>query len=488
MIGDSNGMHRCARNPRVTPHLFTVFLTAALLVSAACSAATREREISRLYAEHCASCHGKNMEGGQTESMLDGKWLHGADDESIARIIREGYEEDGMPPFKGLLTEPEIRAMVVFIREKGARAAEASAKPAKPATGQVVQSQKHPFKLETFVEGLSTPWAMAFLPDKRVLVTELPGTLRVVSDGKLEPEPVQGTPKVRARGQGGLMEVALHPGFSSNGWVYLAYSDPGANAQTKDGSMTAVVRGRIKNNRWTDEETIFRAPLWTYRSTGVHFGCRFVFDRGYLFFTIGERGHMHDAQDLTRPNGKVHRVFDDGRIPPDNPFAGHSNAIPSIWTYGNRNPQGLDLHPVTGDLWSTEHGPRGGDELNLILKGRNYGWPIITHGMNYDGTPITAITAREGLEQPVIHWTPSIAVCGIAFYDGDKFPGWKNDLFVTGLAPEELRRVVIENRKVTGQEVLFKGIGRARDVHSGPDGFLYVILNKPDTIVRLVPP
>jgi aldose sugar dehydrogenase len=466
----------------------TALTLVALLTGTAPTSAAQNREISRLYAEHCASCHGKNLEGGQTDSMLDDEWKHGGDDESIARIIRDGYEENGMPPMKGLLTEEEIRAMVVFIREKGERSRQAGTKFSKPATGQVVQSEKHSFKLESYVENLSTPWSMAFLPDNRVFITELRGTLRVVENGKLNPRPIEGTPKVRAKGQGGLMEVALHPGYSTNRWVYLAYTDPGSNADTSDGGMTAVVRGRIQNNRWTDEQTIFRAPLWTYRSTGVHFGCRLVFDRGYLFFPVGERGHMQDAQDLTRPNGKVHRVFDDGRIPPDNPFVGKSNAVPSIWTYGNRNPQGLDLHPATGELWSTEHGPRGGDELNLIRKGLNYGWPIITHGMNYNGTPITAITAREGLEQPVIHWTPSIAVCGIDFYRGDRFPGWKNDLFVTGLASEELRRVSINAGKVTHQEIIFKGIGRVRDVHSGPDGFLYVILNKPDTIVRIVPP
>jgi glucose/arabinose dehydrogenase len=219
----------------------------------------------------------------------------------------------------------------------------------------------------------------------------------------------------------------------------------------------------------------------------VHFGCRLVFDKGYLFFSIGERGHMQDAQDITRPNGKVHRIFDDGRIPPDNPFFSQKNAFPTIWSYGNRNAQGLDRHPDTGDLWETEHGPRGGDELNLIQKGRNYGWPVITYGMNYDGTPITGITHRQGMEQPVIHWTPSIAVCGIDFYEGDKFPKWKHNLFVTALAQEELRRVVISERKVTEQEVVFKNIGRVRDVASGPDGFLYVILNKPDKIIRLEP-
>jgi aldose sugar dehydrogenase len=350
-----------------------------------------------------------------------------------------------------------------------------------------VRSIEHDFKVQPVAGNLSTPWSIAFLPGGAMLLTELPGTLRVIENGKLLSEPVSGTPKVRAKGQGGLMEVTLHPGFTTNGWIYLAYSDPGSNSETRDGGMTAIVRGRIKDGKWLDEQSVFRAPLWTYRPGGVHFGCRIVFEGPYLFFSIGERGQMADAQDLTRPNGKIHRIFHDGGVPKDNPFVGDPKAFATIWTYGNRNPQGLDIHPETGDLWSTEHGPRGGDELNLIQRGRNYGWPIITHGMNYNGTPLTPLTAREGLEQPVLHWTPSIAVCGIDFCRATKFPRWRNSLFVTALAQQELRRLVIEDRKVVSQEVLFKGIGRVRDVASGPDGYIYVILNSPDMLARLEP-
>ncbi|HWQ91514.1 MAG TPA: PQQ-dependent sugar dehydrogenase [Clostridia bacterium] len=450
-------------------------------------ACAQQREVSRLFAEHCAGCHGANLEGGQTESMLDDQWKHGGDDASLARIIRDGFEQEGMPAFKGLFSEAEIRAMVVFIHEKRTQARTRGANYPKPTLNEVVKTREHSFRLTTVAERLDTPWALAFLPDGRMLVTELPGGLRYIDKGQVS-EPVSGTPRVRAQGQGGMMEVALHPGYSSNGWVYLAYSDPGSTAGNRDAGMTAVVRGRIREGKWVEEQTIFRAPPWSYRGGGIHFGCRIVFDEsGHIFFPIGERGQMWDAQDLTRPNGKVHRLFDDGRIPPDNPFVGQSNALASIWSYGHRNPQGLDRHPVTGELWDTEHGPRGGDELNLVIKARNYGWPIITHGMNYNGTPMTEFTAKPGLEQPVLHWTPSIAVCGIDFYDGTKFPRWRNNLLVTGLASEELRRVVIEGHQVSGQEILFKGIGRVRDVASGPDGFIYVVLNKPDKIVRLEP-
>jgi len=448
----------------------------------------QNRDVGKLFAETCAGCHGDQMQGGQTDSLLDDVWKHGGDDASLAKVIHDGAEANGMPAWKGMLSDGEIRAMVVYIREKGAEAKRKQTTYAKPVSDQVVSSEEHKFRARTVVDGLSTPWSVAFLPDGRMLITELPCNLQIFDKGNLASPSVKGLPKVRTQGQGGLMEAAPHPGYATNGWIYLAFSDPGSNNEGPDVGMTAVVRGRIKDGQWVDEETIFRAPLWSYRNTSVHFGCRLVFDdSGHLFFSIGERGMGPDAQDLTRPNGKIHRVFDDGRIPSDNPFAGQSNAIPSIWSYGNRNPQGLARHPVTGELWETEHGPRGGDELNWIRKGLNYGWPLITFGMNYDGTPMVTSTAREGLEQPIIHWTPSIAVCGINFYTGDKFPKWKNNLFVTSLAQEEYRRLVLDGAKVTHQELLFRGIGRIRHTVTGPDGFLYVVLNKPDKVVRLEP-
>jgi glucose/arabinose dehydrogenase len=465
----------------------TRFILSCLVLGLALADARGQakRDAESLYQALCSSCHGNDMKGGQTDSLLDDVWKHGGDDASLTKIIAEGYEQGGMPKWKPELNDAEIRSLVVLIRERHQKAQYQAADLPKPLDDHPVPSKEHTFRLKSVVEGLSTPWSVAFLPDGRMLVTELPGRLRVVRDGQLQAEAVQGTPKVLAVGQGGLMEVAPHPGYATNGWIYLGFSDPAPSGDRV--GLTAIVRGRLKGNQWSDQEVVFRAPYELYRPGNVHFGTRLVFDKGYLFFSIGERGHMQDAQDLTRPNGKVHRIFDDGRIPPDNPFAGQSNAFPTIWTYGNRNPQGLDKHPVTGELWETEHGPRGGDELNWIRKGLNYGWPVITYGMNYNGTPITGITAKEGLEQPIIHWTPSIAVCGIDFYEGDKFPKWKNNLFVTALAQQELRRLVIDGHRVVSQEVLFKNIGRVRDVHSGPDGYLYVTFNKPDRIARLEP-
>jgi glucose/arabinose dehydrogenase len=442
------------------------------------------RDMGAFYNQNCANCHGRDLQGGQVPSLLiDSNWKHGSDDASNARSISEGVVTNGMPAWKEALNEAEIRAMVVLIREKRAAALRRETVFARPAEDQSAKSQEHSFRIKTVADGLRTPWSVAFLPDGRMLVTELSGALRVVDNGNVQPA-VEGTPKVRAQGQGGMLAVALHPGYQTNGWIYLSYSDRSSNG---DG-LTAVVRGRLKGNQWVDEEAIFRAPENFYKRGGVHFGCRFVFDNaGHLFFSIGERGDKDNAQDVTRPNGKVHRIFDDGRIPPDNPFAGKGNAFQTIWSYGNRNPQGLAAHPVTGELWETEHGPRGGDELNLIKPGANYGWPVITYGMDYNGSPISALTAKEGMEQPIIHWTPSIAVCGITFYTGDKFPRWKNNLFVTSLAAQEFRRLVIDGHRVLSQEVLFKNIGRLRDVANGPDGLLYVVLNGPDRVIKLEP-
>ncbi len=458
-----------------------LLIPSLLALTSTAFSAELPRDVSQIYTQICASCHA---DGGAGGSLIDDVWKHGADDVSLAKSISEGFPDNGMPGFGEVLSDAQTRAMIVYLRELSTRAAESEATFAQPDPQAVVRSQEHAYRLEPVASGLNVPWSIAFLPGNRLLVTEREGRLRLIENDQLSPEPISGIPEVWARSQGGLLAVAPHPNHTQNGWVYLSYSDPGEGGL----AMTAVVRGRIRDNQWVDEETIFRAPADLYKRPGVHFGSRLVFDDdGYLFFTIGERGTPADAQDLTRPNGKVHRVHDDGRIPADNPFVNTPGAIPSIWSYGHRNPQGLDRHPVTGELWSAEHGPRGGDELNHIRRGLNYGWPVITYGMNYNGTPITDLTAKEGMEQPVLHWTPSIAVCAIAYYDGNRFPRWQNNLFVSALARQELRRLVIDNGRVTSQEVLFKNIGRVRDVAVGPDGYVYVALEDPGRIMRLVP-
>jgi glucose/arabinose dehydrogenase len=282
-----------------------------------------------------------------------------------------------------------------------------------------------------------------------------------------------------------MLDVNIDPDYPQNKWVYLSYSH---KLNDKNLAMTRVVRGKIVDHQWTDQQILFEAPHELYKPSRHHYGSRIVFPPdGYLYFSIGERGYQNDAQDITKPNGKIHRINRDGSIPDDNPFVNEPNAIKSIYTYGNRNPQGLSVHPVTGRVWETEHGPRGGDELNLIQKGGNYGWPEVTFGINYNGTPITPFNTMKGMVDPIIHWTPSIAVCGIEFYNGDLFAKWKNHLLVTALAFQEVRIVKIEGEKVTDQEIIIKGMGRVRDAAIGPDGAIYIATNGPDRILRLIP-
>jgi len=447
--------------------------------------AAQPGDVGKLYEMHCAACHGDDLAGGSAPSMLDDAWTLGASDEDIARSIRVGSLDNGMPAWEGALSEAEIRAMVVFIRER--RNAAASAGTEVAARGAEVRTVAgHAYRVEDVVGGLATPWGLAFLPDGRMLITEKPGRLRVLENGRLS-APVAGTPAVLDHGQGGLMEVALHPDFKDNGWIYLAFSERAPGRGEREG-MTALVRGRLRDGRWVDEELIYRAPPEKARTAAHHWGSRIAFDgHGYLFFPIGDRGAQEQAQRLDLPNGKIHRIHDDGRIPADNPFVDTPGALPTIWSYGHRNPQGLDFNPADGSLWSTEHGPRGGDELNLVQRGKNYGWPVITYGINYNGTPITDRTSAPGLEQPVLHWTPSIAVCGIDFYEGAAFPAWRGGLLVTALAGEDVRLLRFEGGRVVSQDSLLRRAGRVRDVGCGPDGTVYAVLNGPDKIVRLVP-
>jgi glucose/arabinose dehydrogenase len=356
----------------------------------------------------------------------------------------------------------------------------------------VQKSLHHDYRVVTVVEGLERPWAMAFLPSGEMLVTEKGGRLRVVRQGKLLPTPVAGVPEVVSRGQGGLLDVVLHPNFAQNRWVYLSYSKPTGDSAA---ATTAVLRARWENDRLTSPEQIFVAAT---RGAPGHFGSRLVFDRdGYLFITVGDRmvpptGDLaaHPAQDLSNHHGKVIRLHDDGRVPSDNPFVGREGAKPEIWTYGHRNMQALAIHPETGDLWLTEHGPQGGDELNLIKKGANYGWPVVGYGVNYrTGSAIHAGTHREGMEQPVHVWVPSIGVSGMTFYTGNRFPEWKGSLFAGALAGERLVRMTFSPVEVG--DILVRRRGRIRDVRQGPDGFLYLAIDnqqgQPTPILRLEP-
>ena len=373
--------------------------------------------------------------------------------------------------------------------------ASALSQSAAPVSLPVQRSSLHDYRVVTVVEGLQNPWSMAFLPGGDMLVTERAGRLRVVRNGRLLPEPVAGLPVIRASGQGGLLDVVAHPGFTSNRLVYFSYSKP--SADTLQGT-TAVARARFENNRLTDVQEIFEAKLWS-QGRG-HYGSRLAFDRnGYLFITLGDRqvppaGNLeaHPAQGLTDHFGKTIRLHDDGRVPTDNPFVGRTDAQPEIWTYGHRNMQGLVVHPETGDVWVTEHGPQGGDELNLLQPGKNYGWPVIGYGVNYrTGAAIHTGTHREGMEQPVHIWVPSIGTSGLIVYTGDRFPQWKGSVFAGGMAGEQLVRLTLDGRRVIGEETLVQRMGRIRDVRQGSDGYIYLAIDsregKPTAILRLEP-
>ena len=467
-----------------------LIVSVTLVCSVASHAFTQNRigtgAVDKLYQSICANCHGENLNEGLGGSLLDGSsWKENGQTTTFVEYVKEGNLGMGMPAFEGALTDAQIRSLEIYVEEKH-QLSTREGRALVEEEDDVYSAGGYRFTLETVVDDLSHPWAIALHPTAGALITERSGSLRLLQNGILF-DPVEGLPEVWAHGQGGLLEVAMHPEFIRNMWVYLAFSESGGEVDGEAVGMTKIIRGRIMDNQWVDEEVIFEVPIEYHRAAGVHFGTRLVFKDGYLFFSIGDRGAMDMAQDLSRPNGKIHRIFDDGRVPEDNPFAGQPDAYPTVWSYGNRNPQGLDLHPVTGELWSTEHGPRGGDEVNVIEGGNNYGWPKISYGMNYNGTPITEFTAKPGMEQPKHYWTPSIAVCGIDFYEGDIFPKWNNHLLAGGLASKELHLLEIKDGTVVNDEIILHDVGRVRDVASGPDGYIYLVLNSPDKIVRLVP-
>jgi glucose/arabinose dehydrogenase/galactose mutarotase-like enzyme len=445
-----------------------------------------EDEGFKLSLQHCESCHGFAFTGARAKSLWGGEWQYAESEAGISRVIADGIPGTEMPGFGDVLEDARIDSLASLIvrllkdypREMTAIAQEAS--HARPR-----QSYRETFRLESVAEGLEIPWSFAFLPDNRIVLTERDGRLRLVDDGKLS-EPIHGTPGVRARQDGGLLAIALDPDYEENGWVYLSYADPGDTPET---SMTRIVRGRIVDHAWADEQVLWQAPSSSYTDSNVHYGTRLLLDGEYLYIAVGDRDQRDKAQDLSSPFGKVHRIYRDGGVPADNPYVDRAGAYPSIWSFGHRNPQGLTLSP-DGVLWSTEHGPTGGDELNQIEAARNYGWPLATHGTEMDGSPISASSSLPGLADPAHVWLETIAPSNIAFYTGRQFPGWRRSLFVASLAGQELRRIEIENGAVTTQELLLKMIGRIRDVQEGPDGYLYLAVERyggHGGILRLVP-
>nr|WP_287938597.1 PQQ-dependent sugar dehydrogenase [Algoriphagus sp.] len=342
-------------------------------------------------------------------------------------------------------------------------------------------TDKMVIKIDTLYTGFQNPWGMTWISENRMLVTEKKGEILIFKDDKFTGQKVTGLPSVYNNGQAGLLDITVHPNYAQNGWIYIAYAKP-----VNNGGATTIARFKLNGNAIADfQELIVTTPVW---NGGTHYGSRIVFDnQNFLYFSNGERGSQDNAQDLKNSHGKIHRIHDDGRIPTDNPFVNTSGAVPSIWTYGNRNPQGLYFDKANNRLWEVEHGPRGGDELNILEKGKNYGWPVITYGINYNGTPITNITEKEGMEQPVKYWTPSIATCGMTMVTSDKYPAWRGNILVAALAGTHIARVEMNGTRATGEEKLLQGIGRVRQVSQSPDGYIYAVTEGTGLLIKILP-
>lgn len=325
------------------------------------------------------------------------------------------------------------------------------------------------YTTEVVVEGIDIPWGMEFLPDGSMLVTEISGKIYHVVNG--QKSEIRNVPRIYHRGQGGMHDIRLHPDYLQNGWIYFCYASPEGEGT---GGNTALMRARLKDGALVDSQLLYKASPNSTKP--YHFGSRIEFDNdGFVYLTIGDRGdHFVNPQDLSKDGGKVYRLRDDGSIPDDNPFVQLPDAKHATWTYGHRNPQGMTKHPLTGEIWTHEHGPQGGDEINILQKGRNYGWPVISYGINYDGTILTDKTSMPGMEQPLYYWIPSIAPSGMAFVSSDLYPEWKGDLLVGSLRFQYLERLIIKDNKVVKREKLLENTGRVRNVRQGPDGYIYV--------------
>ncbi|MEX2233880.1 MAG: PQQ-dependent sugar dehydrogenase [Cyclobacteriaceae bacterium] len=439
-----------------------------------------------IYKTYCAGCHGSQMQGNTASKLIKTDWLYGRGKGAIVRNIRFGIATTEMIAWGTVLKKEEINAVADYIV-----ASQVVPPNAIRTIPKKLTTRDYSLKVEELIAtGLNTPWGIEFVDARRALITERSGSIRWMVDGKLDARRVLGLPKTYSQNTtGGYMDIVIDPDYTKNAWVYLAYSQTDGDPADKNArGMTKVVRGQIIDDRWTNEQTLFEVQDSLKIPGGNRWGCRFLFDeKGYLYFTIGDMARAMDSQNPGKPTGKIFRVHPDGSIPKDNPFVGEKGALAAIFTIGNRNVQGLARHPVTGEIWATEHGPMGGDELNIIKKGSNYGWPLVTYGVDYTGEIVSNENEKPGMEPPVLEWTPSIAVCPAEFVSGNRFSKWKNNLLVGALAFEEIRRVVIENNKVTEQEMILKGVGRVRDLKLGPDGALYVLLNNPDMVLRISP-
>ncbi|MBD8490534.1 PQQ-dependent sugar dehydrogenase [Echinicola sp. CAU 1574] len=347
-------------------------------------------------------------------------------------------------------------------------------------TPEISDDQKN-YTVETIVDGLENPWGMAFLPDGGILITEKKGELIFAKDG--QKTIVEGAPEVVSRGQGGLLDIVLHPDYETNGWLYLTFA---SGEGEEEGANTAIMRAKFDGKSLTDHELLYKASPNTKK--GQHFGSRIAFDNdGYLYFSAGERGERDvNPQDITRDNGKVYRINDDGSIPADNPFVNAEDAKKAIYSYGHRNPQGMMFHPEYNEIWVNEHGPQGGDEINVVKKGANYGWPVVSYGINYDNSILTDDTGKEGMEQPIYYWVPSIAPSGMAVVPGEIYPEWSGNILVGSLKFQYLEMLTLENKKVVARTKLLDGMGRLRNVKVGHDNYIYAGIEGKG-IVKIIP-
>ena len=437
--------------------------------SAPASKTTRE-----LYLQHCASCHGENL-----ERFAAREWVYGNSIQDVSSTIKNGRPPIGMPGYSKAMNSVQIVAMANYMITEVPKVP--VNEPPKIDIKDIIKSANFSFVLEEVIgKNLDIPWGLAFLPNGDMLVTEKSGKLYQVSKGVMTK--IEGLPEITVKGQGGLLDVVAHPKFATNRLIYISYVEGESSSKVN----TSIARAELRNGKLVNLKRIFHAL--PNSNSGVHFGCRMIFDKnGYLFFSVGERGTKENAQNLTNYCGKIHRIFDDGRIPPDNPFVKTPKAIASIWCYGNRNPQGLWYDKKGDVIWENEHGPKGGDELNIIKKGKNYGWPVITFGVDYDGTIISPDTSKVGMEQPVFYWIPSIGPSSLTRVTSSIYKGWQGDFLSGSLSFDCVDRLIMKNNKVVGREKLLPEIGRVRNVVEGPDGYIYVAVEKSGKVYKLVP-
>jgi glucose/arabinose dehydrogenase len=472
--------------------------------------------MGNIYAKQCAVCHGDALQGAaQGPSLLMQEYLHGDSVPEIVASIDKGFPDKGMPAWSKVLSPEEVRGIAIYVleqRDDNDYAVGNGTGPPPVVPTDIQRSEHHAFTLQTVATGIEHPYSIAPLPDDRILLGEKSNGLSIVSADGSSRRVVTGTPKfykdgkprgTTYTGNGWLLDIALHPEYADNGWVYLSYGDrcQDCNAASRESgepvSMIHLIRGRIQDGVWKDQESIWRVDRKHYRAGHeLGIGARIAFDtEGHVYLSLGGIGGYAGMQDLDSPYGKVHRVHDDGRIPIDNPHVDVEGALPSTWTVGHRNPQGMDFDPHTGRLWGSEHGPRGGDESNILLPGRNYGWPLVSLGVDYDGLPIRYAEQLDiefnpaDLTPATIDWTPSPGISSIVFYRGEAFPSWQNDMLVATLSQNDLYRVVTDEDGEAGRELLIEDLGRLRDVEVGAGGAIYLLVEHSagSLIVRMEP-